>query len=237
MERLYIAIVDDLEEDAGRLQSHIARFAAETGLELHTTWFRDATQFLSQDDPFSLVILDIDMPGMNGVDAARQLRKREPSVVIMFVTKMPQYALAGFEVEAVDYVLKPIGYADFSLKLRKALRYVDQSRERFLMLQTATELLRIPVWEILYVESERHYLIYHTMNQDIKVRKTMTEAERELTPLHFAKCNSGFLVNMRHVTSVEREDVLVCGIRLKMSRGCRAGFLSSYAAYVGGFCQ
>lgn len=234
---MYAAIIDDQTEDALQLQAYIDHFAQESGLELHTTRFSDAARFLVQTEhPYSLVIFDIDMPGINGMEAARQLRKRDPSVVIMFVTKMPQYALAGFEVEAVDYVIKPVDYASFSLKLRKALRYVDQSRERFLLLQTSSELLHIPLWEILYIESQRHYLVYHTIHRDIKVRKTITEAEKELTPLHFSKCNSGFLVNLRHVTSVEREDVVVHGIRLKMSRGCRAGFLSDYALFVGGIC-
>ena len=121
-----VAIVDDTPEDALRLEENLERFSCRTGVELTPVRFADGQQFIQAgQEQFDLVIMDIDMPGMDGMQAARLLRQSDPEVPLMFVTNMPQYALAGYEVDAIDYVLKPVEFGDFDLKLQKALhRYL-----------------------------------------------------------------------------------------------------------------
>lgn len=232
---MYIALVDDDRQDAKCLMNYIADFAEETAVELQMQYFSSAIDFLTEDfNHFSMIILDIDMPGINGMDCARRIREKNPDLVLMFVTNMPQYALAGYEVDAVDYILKPVSYGDFSLKFRKALRYVRQNMGQNIVLQASGETIQIPIWELLYVESNRHYLIYHTIKRDIKIRGTMTEAEVKLGPNQFVRCNIAYLVNMRRITSIGREEVFLGEISLKISRGFRKELLDRYMAYVGG---
>lgn len=232
---MQIAMVDDSREDVSRLKEYLDRYGLETGTKNESWYFGDAESFLnSNTNLFDLVIMDIDMPGINGVDAARQLRKQGNRLVIMFVTNMPQYALAGYEVEAVDYVLKPLSYQDFALKMQKASRYVQRNRDAGITLQTPEGIVSVQASEILYVESSLHYLLYHTEKGTWKVRGSLSQAEKTLGQFRFARCNSGFLVNLRHVRAIEKEDVLVGNDRLKISRGKRMEFMNAFTRYLGG---
>ena len=232
---MLVAVVDDTEADARSLVSYIEAFSAERGVSLQVERFsHPGALFKGDTSRFSLVILDIDMPGMNGVEAARLLRETDPDVVIMFVTNYPQYALAGYEVEAVDYVIKPISYGEFSLKMLKALRYVGRNSERSIVVRTKDGVASLSVWEVLYVESSRHYLLYHTAGGTYRERGSMTGAEKSLAPLQFARCNSGYLVNLRHVRGISGDDAIVGDERLKISRGRRSEFLAAFSRFVGG---
>lgn len=90
------------------------------------------------------------------------------------------------------------------------------------------------VSEILYVESSLHYLTYHLLDRDIRIRGSISQAEGLLPAQQFARCNSGYLVNLRHVEAIDKEDVTVSGRRLKMSRGKRMEFMDRFTRYLGG---
>lgn len=230
-----VAIADDTARDAQRLETYLTRYSKEIGVPLELDVFPNGTQFIDQYQPvYDLVVMDIDMPGLNGVDAARRLRERGDRVVLMFVTNMPQYALAGYEVEAVDYVLKPVSYQDFALKLHKARRYIQRNRDTQVALRDGEGVTAVAVSEILYVEVSRHYLIYHLLDRDIRIRGSIGQAEGLLPSQLFARCNSGYLVNLRHVEAIGKEDVTVGGQRLKVSRGKRLEFMERFTRYLGG---
>lgn len=232
---MWVAIIDDAPQDAQRLETYLQRCGEETGREYQTVYYRTAADFLtSRDQTFDLVIMDIDMPGLNGVEAARRMRERGDDTVLMFVTNMPQYALAGYEVEAVDYVLKPVSYREFAMKLRKADRYIRRGQDQMLALQTADGIVTLPVSSLLYVESELHYLTYHTPQERIRVRGSLRDAESGLPAAQFARCNASFLVNLRHVKAIEKETVVVGDKQVKMSRGKRLEFMDRFTRYLGG---
>lgn len=230
-----IAIVDDSLIDALCLEKYLHQYCEEKSLTCTHVHYKSAADFLEHYQPcFDLIIMDIDMPGINGVDAARQLRTNGDDVVLVFVTNMPQYALAGFEVQAVDYILKPVAYQAFALKLERALRFVRRGREGRLALHTTEGVVRVSTAEVSYVESILHYLIYHAERGNYKVRGTMANAEKELQPFRFARCSSGVLVNLRHVKAIEKDEVLVGGARVKISRGRRLEFMNAFTKYLGG---
>ncbi len=232
-----VAIVDDLREDAAALEQYLYQFGGENGQAYLVTRYASGSEFLQdRSAAYDLVILDIDMPGLNGMETARQLRSQGDDVVLMFVTNMAQYALEGYEVEAVDYVLKPVSYQDFTLKLRKAQRYISQNRDTQIALHTTNGIVPLMVSQVVYVESTLHYLIYHTTTGDHRVRGSMSDAEAALPHGQFARCNTSFLVNLKHVKAVERDEALVGpdGHRLKISRGRRGAFLDHLGRYLGG---
>ena len=227
-----IAIVDDSDLDAQNICRYVDEYEREHGEGLVTYRFSDAPAFLrSSTKRFSLAIMDIDMPGINGMEAAHLLRSVNPSIQIMFVTSMPQYAIESYEVEAADYILKPVSYASFALKLSKVLRRMDRIEEGTVVLKTSEGLASVPVKDVTYVESQGHYLIYHAGPRDIRTRETMTAAERRLAPRGFARCNSYYLVNLRHISSITATDVYLGEQVLKMSRSKRAPFMEAFMSF------
>ena len=133
-----IALVDDDRNDRSQLRTYISNYLGEEGADCEIEEFENALTFLSgYAYTFDLVVMDIDMPGLSGIEAARQLREKDPHVTLMFVTNMPQYALEGYAVEAVDYLLKPLSYPDFRLKMQKARRYIARNADLPLALSTS----------------------------------------------------------------------------------------------------
>ena len=232
-----VAIVDDFREDAAVLEQYLYQFGGETGQAYLVTRYTSGPEVLQdRSTAFDLVILDIDMPGLNGMETARQLRGQGDNVVLMFVTNMSQYALEGYEVEAVDYVLKPVSYQDFTLKLRKAQRYISQNRDTQIALHTTNGIVLLMVSQVIYVESALHYLVYHTTTSDYRVRGSISDAESTLPHGQFSRCNTSFLVNLKYVKALERDEVLMNpdNHRLKISRGRRGTFLDQMGRYLGG---
>lgn len=229
-----IAIVDDSDADAQSLTGYLEAFEAERHAGLEVERYRDASSFLKSDTSrFSLVILDIDMPGLSGMEAAHLLRSVDPAIQIMFMTTMPQYALESYEVEAVDYVLKPVAYAAFALKLSKALLRVERASQDVIVVKTAEGVFSLSPWEVTYVESQGHYLVYHTPERTLRARETMTAAEKRLEPVGFVRCNSYYLVNLRSVSSITGSDVTVGNDVLRMSRSRRRAFMDAFARFSG----
>lgn len=233
-----IAIVDDDLKMAETLKEYLKRFMKESGMPVMEQTFSDARQLLSRyDHTFDLILLDVEMPGMNGIEAAKKLRMLDDKVMIMFITNMAQYAIHGYEVEAVDYVLKPVEYPDFSMKMQKVLRYFRRDRDRVLMLETSEGRIPVKVSQICYIEVIRHYLHYHTALGVFEVRGVMKTLNEELKAFHFARCSQSYLVNLAHVTALRGNTVVVGSEELPVSRNRKTEFVDAFTRYVGGMSQ
>lgn len=230
-----IAIVEDSPADADRLCALLEQYSGENDDRFQTTIYEHPQAFLNGCvSSYDLVLMDIELPDMNGMDAARRLREIDSRVTLIFVTNMAQYALHGYEVDALDYVLKPVRYASFSMKLRKAIRNIKKVSDPVLTLTLQNGIVRIPVSQILYIEVQKHYLTYHTLAGFYTVRETMKEAEQNLTSLCFLRCNNCYLVNLRHVTAVLENEVWLGTQVLQISRPRRSAFLKGLTDYLGG---
>ena len=232
---LRIAIVEDTLSDRSHLKELIGRYAQECGEECSVTEFPDGPAFLSAYQPvYDLVLLDVEMPVMDGLKTARELRALDSSVLVMFVTNMAQYALNGYEVDALDYVLKPVSYYAFALKLKKAQRILRERSQACLLLPFDDGLRRVPVSSILYIEVADHKLCYHTYEGSSVVTGSLKVLERKLAKHHFARCNNCYLVNLIHVCSVTPDEVRVEDTPLKISRPRRKEFMQALSDYYGG---
>lgn len=231
-----VAVVDDTREDAELLVNALERFGREQNEEMDVTLYDSAASFLRsyEEAKPELVILDIDMPGINGMEAAHKLREKDENVALFFVTNMKHYALEGYSVDALDYLIKPVTYEDLALRLQKARRYILRNRDENVVLRIGGSIVTLKVSDIYYVESMLHNLIYHTKNGDYKVRDSMSKAEEIFRMYSFASCNKSFLVNLRYVESINKDEVTVAGTPLKISRGKKAEFINRYTRYLGG---
>lgn len=228
------AIIEDNPVDARELSQLLQRYTSENGDVFQVTLYESADSFLAQYQPYDLIFMDIELPGQNGMDAARRLRQKDTLATLIFITNMAQYALHGYEVDALDFILKPVQYATLSMKLKKALRNIRTHSDIQLSLMTTSGFVRISASEMLYVEVRKHYLTYYTETDAYTARGAMKSAEQELNPLHFVRCNNCYLVNLRHVRAVQGNDIVVGTVSLQMSRSRRADFLRQLADYLGG---
>ena len=182
-----------------------------------------------------LIFFDIEMPGLSGMDVAKKVREYDKHTTIVFVTNLAQYAIEGYSVNAFDFLLKPINYSSFELKLDRVFHELHHHMdENFITIGNKQGITRLNVNDILYVEVKNHDLIYHSLKEEYRIRSTMLKAVEELSQYHFELCNACYLVNLKYVNRIENNMVEIGESKLMISQSRRKTFLSSFAKYLGG---
>lgn len=231
---LNIAIVDDEKAYIDQIQDYITQYGQEKNREIQTEAFFDGNSLLDGDSRrFDIILLDIEMGEKNGMDVAREIRKTDQDVVIVFITNMAQYAINGYEVGALDYVLKPINYYTFSVRLERAVSRVKIRQSDEILLNLPDGIKRLKVDRIHYIEVQNRMLHYHTEDGIFIVRGTLQGAEELLRESHFVRCNHWYLVNLQHVSEIRKNLVIVAGDELEISRRNKTAFLSALTDYMG----
>lgn len=230
-----IAIAEDAPFYAQTLQEYIRQYETEQGCKLDTVHYPSGEDLQDAfQNQFDLILLDVAMGGINGLETARQIRKLDSEVVIIFITNLAQYAINGYEVDALDYILKPVSYFTFSQRLTRALVRIRSREKKYIMISDRNGSRRLNLDEIYYVDRQGHNLIYHTASGDHSVIGTLKEAEDLLAQSHFFRCNSGYLVSLKHVESVKDGCAIVNGEALLISRSRKRGFMEALTDYIGG---
>lgn len=232
-----IAVVEDSRSDRETLMGYLRRFFAEHGEECLILPFSDAAAFLGQRAAFDLVLLDIDMPGMTGMEAATLLRGYDNTTPLVFVTNLAQYALRGYEVDALDFIVKPVSWGSFSVHMEKALRAMRRLGRRSIRLDVRGKGLHVVARdEVMYVEVLRHDLTYHLEDgQALIVRGTLAQAYDELGRDMFVRVSKSHLVNMEHVSAVHPASITLSnGEQVSLTRTYRRKALAAVADYLGG---
>ena len=165
--------------------------------------------------------------------AAARIRENDSDVIIIFITNMAQYALQGYKVRARSYILKPVNYYSFSLELYDAIASLSKKVDNFLLLSGEEGIQKIQISDILYVESQKHYMLIHTKDQIIEIRETMKNMESKLKKYYFERCNVSYLVNLAYVSSIRGDMVVVGEEKLPISRQKRKTFISILTKYIG----
>lgn len=232
-----IGILEDERAQSDQLLRFLERYRSRHEGFLYSAEVFDAGGKLLFAYPadFDLLFLDIRLPDMLGIEAARQIRRLDESVMIVFVTNLSQYAIEGYSVNAYDYILKPLLYDAFEVKLGRIRNVLSHQRASdYLTVKTKRETFHIEIDAILYVEVDGHDLIFHTFERDYRAWGTLAQYEQKLSAAYFSRCNVCYLVNLRYVQAVRGNTVLVQGVELAASRAKRREFLSDLARYKGG---
>lgn len=228
---LRIAIVEDDDSAAALLEQFPDRFQPDAGESFQIERFRDPVLFLDPYRGFDIVLMDIDMPNMDGMTGAAHLRQMDSQVKLIFVTNMAQYAVRGYEVNALDFIVKPVTYSDFAFKMRRAMSALQLNRGKVLMITQPYGMVQISSDELLYVEVRGHRLTYHLAEGAIEVRGTMDSAEKQLSGLNFLRCNNCYLVNPRYISRVQGYTVIVENEELQISHPRRRAFLEGLSKW------
>ena len=228
-----IAVLEDNENDLSKMERFLSQFSREKGLRFEIDIYRNGAVLLEQyNSSHDLLILDIDVPSVNGMDVARKIRETDGDVTIFFTTNLTQFAVEGYEVNALDYMVKPFDYYLFSRKMEKILVHAEKSENKSILLNNRGTYQKLPVQEIQYVEVLGHKLSYHTQKGVYEIRGTIREAEEELGRYHFVRCNNCFLVNLRNILSIEGNKVMLPGKELQISRYRKKPFIDKFTNYM-----
>lgn len=236
-----VAIVDDEQIERETLQGYLSRFAEESGNPIEVDQYASGDALLKDYRLiYDIILFDIDMPGTNGINTAREVRLQDEAVTILFVTNIAQYAINAFEVEAVDYIIKPVEYYDFAMKFRRAMKRAAHHGTRMINLVTSKGNCRIRTSDIIYVEALDHSLTYHLQEMsgdsvDLEIkRENMRSHESLLKPYNFCRVHKSYLVNLAQIKMVRPNDLLAGDSVIPVGRSYKKDLMTEYLRFVRG---
>ncbi len=220
---LQIAICDDSGEQARIIAHMIDTWATAHGIAHAAMIFSSAEEFLfeyADNKSFDIIFLDVQMPGMNGVELAEHLRRTDKSIQIVFVSGYENYIAKGYEVEALHYLLKPIEKLSFERVLDKAMARINGGR-RYIILDCGTEECKLSVEDIVYAQSLAHYIKIYTETGEYMVHMTMAELGERLGR-DFVRAHRSYIVNAAYIGSISKTSMtLDTGAVVPISKGQR----------------
>ena len=231
-----ILIVEDEDIAADALVQAISAYAERSGEQFgvaRLTSAVDLDERVSRD--VDLIFLDIELPGQNGMDAAFDLRERDTSTPIIFVTNMANYAVHGYAVNALDFIVKPFTYEDFALRMDRAIRVMRQRAARTISVRSREGLRMFDASELVFVDMSGHDLVYHLADgSTLSARGSMRRLGQELDDVPFVRISSGCIINMSHVRGIADAAIaLSTGDTVWASRANKKSALEAIASFLG----
>lgn len=224
-----IAICDDSQ---AQLTAFVKIASTDTNLVKAYLSGDNLYRSILHGERFDLIFLDIDMPGMSGIDTAKAIRTIDGSVVIVFITNYAQYALEAFECEAFHYLIKPISeerIADVISRVENKLSHTSD----YHVLKMRGKSIKIPISDIYYVECVRKHLLYHTGHNTFEIVGTISNAYKTLIPHDFIMIHQGYIVNMDKIVDFDEKYVILDnGEKVEMSIRKRKDALLRYAKFI-----
>ena len=236
-----IAVAEDDRAFRDTCTGYIKRYCAEKKVDAQVFEFEDGMDLLEDQEEkgksFDILFLDVQMKHLDGFYTAGRIREKDDQAVIVFITTLAQYAVRGYEVDAMDYLIKPLSYERFCPRLEKALQRVSRFQEQYIFLPSGDGKDRVAATSILYIDVDRHTLRVHTKGRTYEMRMPIGKMEEELAPSHFLRCDQSVLVNPRFVVRVGKDTVEVGDdentVLLPVSRSRKKQFLQDLAALIG----
>jgi DNA-binding LytR/AlgR family response regulator len=228
-----IAIVDDEAAQTELLSRLVAAWASARSIDVRIHTFESALALefaLGDAGAFDILLLDVQMPGMDGLELARRLRERGDYAQIVFISGFAEWLPQGYDVDALNYLLKPVKQSQLFAVLDKAAARIAWE-PRYVLLNIDGEVQRYKADSILYAEAFSHTIELHTSRETLTLRMPMKELETLLGE-GFLRCHRSYVVNVRHIASISRTEItLTGGAKLPLSRTMYNAVNEAFVAY------
>ncbi|MDE7224688.1 MAG: LytTR family DNA-binding domain-containing protein [Acetatifactor sp.] len=235
MEQIRIAIVEDETPHAELLKQHIESWRQHNGIEeIFSQHFCHAQAFLFawEEEVYDMIFLDIQMPGINGMETARKIRETDNRVKLVFTTGIADYLQEGYEVDATRYLLKPITREKVWQCLDKLLQEPTPFQQ--LIFQTQEGVVKLTEQEIDYFEARGHYTICHTQEagEELVLRESFNTLCDRLSQRPFIRCHRSYLCHIAHIYRVDKTQIILeGGGSIPVSRRMYEPVVKAFVAY------
>ena len=232
-----VLVVEDDASAHARLAGLIEQYGRKSGEQFQLVWQRSAIDLMGANARYDLVFLDIDLPGINGIEAAELLRTYDRETPLVFVTNLAQHVAAGYDVEAIGFLVKPVEAGAFALCMERAMRIIRRNQGATMSVRLKEGMRVFSQADLIYIEVTGHSLSYHVAGEDeaLVVRGTLSAVEAELPSTQFVRISNSCLVNMAHIQRVRKGELDVTGgDTLWFSRPKRRDAMAAIASYLGG---
>lgn len=231
---LLVSIVDSHEKDVAHLQGLISDYFRRTGVAYAEQVYKNGMEFIRSSDNSDIVFMDIQLNRLDGLETARIMRKLGSEAQLIFVTRSAEFAIRGYEVDALDFILKPAGKSNIAFALDKAIKHLERRSSVSLAIKLPNGLASLSSNDITYVEVFDHNLVYHTTKGDFNVRGRLSDVYEKLDPERFMICNRSFIVNLRYVSGIWSDYVLIGDTKISVSKSHRKEILARFSAFLEG---
>ncbi len=225
-----ICIVEDEQDQAQILMDYINKYGNAANEQFSITYLTDGIDLVDEySGQFDIILLDIQMKHLDGMVAAEKIRELDQDVTIIFITSTVRYAVQGYAVDALGYVLKPVPYTQFEKIFDKAIERV-KARQKHVYIKVSVDdkQMKIDCDSIYYIESQRNNVIIHCADDDYVTLGPLKRFDEMLETHGFSKCHNAYIVNLAFVEAVQKEEViLVNGLTLPISRARKKEFMAA----------
>lgn len=230
-----VAIVEDEAKECAVLKGYLFDYAERNGITVDVAVYNNAESFLDKYNlKYDIIFMDIELPGENGMKAAEKLRKIDSDVVLVFITNLKKYVLKGYEVGALNYILKPIKYAGLNMTMIRAVNIIKSRKDSILHLRIDGGGKNIYGRDIYFIEIIDHDITIHTVNGDVCVYGSLGKLESQLSSREFFRVSANAIVNLKYIGQVIGNEITVNNKIITISRNKKKLFLQAMNNYLGG---
>lgn len=230
-----VAIVEDTQSDRDWLLALIGEWDAVYKKEIAVDIYSDAVSFLQKGAVNSnIIFMDIRMPQMSGMAAAQKLREVNADSVLIFLTTLAGYAIKGYAVNAMDFIVKPISRERFFHTFERAVGLWEKKKQ-YIVIQTKDQVLKVSTDEVLYIEASAHDKVYHVGTETYCVSEDMNHLLNTL-PDEFVRCHRSYIVNLKNIAFIGKDSVKLAGSDafVPVSRNRRDELIAALTKYYAG---
>lgn len=235
---MIIGLCDDDKTQLNYLSALIDTWAKEKNIFYEFKTYHSAEELLFENMesyPFDVLILDIQMGEMNGIELAKKIRTQDENLMIIFLSGVKDYVLDGYEVNAFRYILKPVKVDKLCLLLDEVNNRLKRISKKYYIFNYCGDLIKLEHSEILYIESLKHYVNMVTLDKSYEIKSTITQVISNLGSEEFFNIHRSYIVNLKHVEKINKSSCMLSnGVEIPISRSNYKDFNEAFIKYYRG---